>query len=515
MAHFGFWSLAQLAPDRVAVIDEAGREVTARELLASCNQLARALTEQGLGPGSVVASACGNRLQVLQLCLAGLQVGWYLAVLDPKLPQPDIEALLNEQGAEFLLSDQPQRAWSPALGERLGGRLLLLENPGRSWRTLCQGHSSETPANRQAGQLLFFTSGTTGQARAIKRSLSGLSPEVLGRQAARHLHTVCGLTPQSGAVHLVASPLHHSASLLWCLDQLHLGHTVVLGLHGPEESEPKDSNANSRSPGWDPRSALELMSKHRVTATLMVPTHFVRLLGLSQEVRQSFDPSNLRHVVHTGATCSIPVKRSMLDWWGPVLYEVYGAAESPGTRVGPEEWLQHPGTVGRSHGRVQILRGDGALCRPGEVGRVLLRSGRREGFVEVGDLGYLEQDDYLFLVGRADDTIITGGVNVHPIPVEAVLGSHPGVLEVAVYGEPDPEWGQRVVAAVVPRPGQNLCLKELEGFARAHLSGPKRPRSYHLVNDLPRTDQGKLNRGDLATHFASDPPSGGAPVAPR
>jgi long-chain acyl-CoA synthetase len=332
----------------------------------------------------------------------------------------------------------------------------------------------------------------------VRRPLSGLSPEHLGKQAALHLRAVCGITPRSGAVHLVASPLYHSASLLWCGDHLQLGHTVVL----------------LPSEGWDPEVALAAIEGHKVTGSLMVPTHFRRLSDLPKHRRLSYDVSSLRHVVHTGAACPPSLKMEMLEWWGPVIYEVYGAAEGAGTRVGPQEWLEHPGTVGRSHGRVRVVREDGTACPPGEIGKVYLKTAgpakpqsepgdrelRSQGFSSVGDLGYLDEDGFLFLAGRQDDIIISGGVNIHPAEIESILNSHPGVTDVVVVGIPDKQWGQRLKAMVQPKGGTptTSLADELRALCRSRLAAHKCPRDFELVASLPRDHQGKLRRRERA-----------------
>jgi long-chain acyl-CoA synthetase len=269
---------------------------------------------------------------------------------------------------------------------------------------------------------------------------------------------------------------------------------------------------------FDAEGALRLVERHRVTTTHMVPTQFHRLLLLPEEVRRRYDTSSLRHVLHAAAPCPVDVKRRMLEWWGPVIYEYYGATEGGGTLVGPEEWLARPGTVGRAWGggaEVRILDDEGKELPPGEIGTVYLkvlqdfryegdpektRASRRGDFFTVGDVGYLDADGYLFLCDRKIDMIISGGVNVYPAEVEAALFAHPKVGDAAVFGIPDPEWGERVLAVIEPAPGVAPgpeLAAELLDFCRSRLAHYKCPRSVEFSAALPRDPNGKLYKRRL------------------
>jgi long-chain acyl-CoA synthetase len=276
---------------------------------------------------------------------------------------------------------------------------------------------------------------------------------------------------------------------------LHYGHTVVL------------------MDGFSPEPLLELIERHRVTHTLVVPTQFVRLLALPEDVRRRRDLSSLRLVAHGAAPCPVEVKRRMIDWLGPILVEYYAATEGGGTLAFSDEWLARPGTVGRPRGTTEILilDDDGNPLPAGQVGNVYLgndgpgfayykdgdktAAAHRGRYVTVGDVGYLDEDGYLFLCDRKTEMIISGGVNIYPAEIEGVLILHPQVADVAVFGIPNGEWGEEVKAVVQPAPearaGEALAA-ELLGFCEGRMARYKIPRSIDFEAELPRDESGKL-----------------------
>jgi long-chain acyl-CoA synthetase len=308
-------------------------------------------------------------------------------------------------------------------------------------------------------------------------------------------------------VHLLAGPLYHTGPASYAQVHLLIGATVVM------------------MERFDAPECLRLIDRHRVTNSFMVPTHFARILMLDEVERRGFDLSSLRLVLHSAAPCPPHVKRGIMRVFPPgVVTEFYGASECGASRISAEEWERKPGSVGRpwpGH-EVRILDEEGRPCRTGEIGLIYVRGPRmdfryrgaedktrsafRDGFFTAGDLGWLDADGYLFIADRRTDLIITGGANVYPAEVEAVLMAHPEVADAAVVGIPDEEMGQSVLAVVELRPGATATAGDLIAFCRRDLAHYKCPRRVELVDRLPREPQGKVRRYELAARYgATDP----------
>jgi long-chain acyl-CoA synthetase len=327
----------------------------------------------------------------------------------------------------------------------------------------------------------------------VLRQLPDFTPETWVQLFSANL-TRYGITPGGDGVHLVTSPMYHMAPLSFGLFSLHFEHTVVLMDH------------------WDAETALALIERHRVTSTHMVPTQFHRLVRLPDEVRAGYDVSSLRNVMHAAAPCPVELKQQMLDWFGPVIYEYYGATEGGGTIATPEDWLAHPGTVGRpwEGADVKILDDEGNELPAGEVGTVYLKllgpfeykddpaktqAGRAGGYFTVGDVGHLDDDGFLYLRDRKIDMIISGGVNIYPAEVEAALLAHPAVADAAVFGIPHDDRGEEVKAVV--ELSSPVPVEDLLAHCHVKLASYKVPRSIDVVDALPRDPSGKLYKRRL------------------
>ncbi len=503
MADLGFWKLATDDPDHLALVEPGGRQHSAGELHASANQVVHGLRELGLGAGDTLAVVLENEAAMVEIMLAAGQAGLYVTPINGHLAAPEIAYIVADSDAKALIISGKYGELCARAVEGLAlpaaARFSTSPVPGfRPYSELKAGQPTTAPDGRRAGAAMTYTSGTTGRPKGVRRPLADFPPEVVAGNLAMFL-ALFGIQPRDG-VHLVVSPLYHTAVLSFCMSHLHMGHTVVL------------------MDKWTPEGMLAAIARHRVTATHMVPTQLRRLLALPADARAAADTSSLRHVVHSAAPCPVDVKQQMLAWWGPVIYEYYAASEGGGTLATPQEWLQHPGTVGKAWpiSKLRITRDDGSECAPSEVGTVYMSMGghrfeyhkdpaktaasRAGDYFTVGDAGYLDADGYLFLCDRKSDMIISGGVNIYPAEIESVLVGHPHVGDVAVFGIPDDDWGESVKAVVEPAPGieaSPALASEILAYCRERLAAFKLPRSIDFTAALPRDPNGKLYKRRL------------------
>ena len=504
MAFDTLWTRAARQPQRAALIEPGDRTVTAGDLLASANRLVHGLRALGLRPGDVIAAALPSSVEAYELYLAMQQAGWYLVPINYHLVGPEIAYILRDCEARVFIAHERYAAACAAAVEEIGFPLAHAFAVGtisrfQPYAELKDGQPATTPADRTLGSVMNYTSGTTGRPKGVRRALPGTEPEETDLGAA--LVTGYKVDPDAtDDVHLLACPWYHTAPLIMSAPSLHLGHTVII------------------MDRFDPDRALDLIARHRVTITHLVPTQFVRLLALPDEVKRRADTSSLRHVIHGAAPCPPDVKRRMIDWWGPVLDEYYASTEGVGgTIITSDEWLTKPGSVGkpRSPGQIVILDEHGAVLPPGQVGTIYsiprtawsyykdaekTASAQHGDYSTVGDVGYLDEDGYLYLSDRRTDLIISGGVNIYPAEVEMALFGHPKVLDVAVFGIPNDEWGEEVKAVVAPVPGAepgDALTVDLLGYLEGRIARYKLPRSIDYLPDLPRDPSGKLYKRKL------------------
>jgi long-chain acyl-CoA synthetase len=500
--------LAETDPAGPAIIDEFGT-ITRTELNERVNRLVNGLRRAGLQAGDAIALLAGNRREYVETVMACGIGAWILVPLNWHLTAEELAYILNDSAAKALLADTEFSAVAPEAVEAAPDvtvRLAIGENPPEgfdAYDDILAGASPDEPADQAAGTYMFYTSGTTGRPKGV-RSTSF----VVGMPVSVHAAMLSGLAGMlqipEGGVCLVNAPLYHGGPFLFSMLPAYQGATLVMRRK------------------FDPADMLRVIDEYRVTTAYAVPTHFVRLLRLPQETRDAFDGGSLKAVFHTGAPCAPDVKRQMLEWWGPVIHELYSATETGGLGcfVTGEEWLKKPGTVGKPLPVVSIeIVGDrGEVLPPNEVGTVYIRNliggdfsyhgapdktaqaHREPGVMTVGDVGYLDDEGYLFLCDRKIDMIISGGVNIYPAEIEAVLVNHPAVLDAAVFGIPHDEFGEEVKAAIQPAPGQepsDALATEILGYARQHLAGYKVPRSIDFTDEFPRTETGKLVKRKL------------------
>jgi len=510
MAQTGFWRIAARAPDAVALVDPEQRSWCRGELLDEVHRLTHGLTALGLQQGDAVAIMAPNRWQFVALSLAATQAGLYLVPINWHLAAPEAAHILRDSGARVFVADASVAEAARAAADDAGlpdrARFSLGSVAGfQPLAQLTQDQSSQPPEQRRAGAIMNYTSGTTGRPRGVRRALPELDPETMAERYTFSLR-IFGIEPGGDNVHFCGSPLYHTAVLQWLLNSLHLGHAVVL------------------VDRWDAEAMLEAIARHRVTTAHMVPTQFIRLLRLPEAVRQRHDLRSPRHVIHAAAPCPPDIKRAMLDWWGPVLYEYYAATEGGGTLCTPEEWLRYPGTVGRPWptADLRILDAQGQELPPGEPGTVYMRlseatrfeykgdrqktmAARHGDYFTVGDVGYLNEEGYLFLCDRESDLILSGGVNIYPAEIESQLILHPAVVDCAVFGLPNEEWGEEIKAVVQPAEGVQAgpeLTAELLAFLAPRLARMKWPRSIDYVDALPRDPNGKLYKRRLQERYS-------------
>jgi long-chain acyl-CoA synthetase len=505
MGDLGFWALAQEDPDYLALVTPEGEEVTSGELLGHANQMVHALRAQGFAIGDVVATLLPNCAEMIEIYLAALQAGWYLVPINHHLVAPEVAYILKDSGAKAFIVHDRFAAVATAAADEAGldasGRLAVGEVPGfASYGEIRDAQPTTPPEDRTIGDVMNYTSGTTGNPKGIYRKLMGITPEqaALGLSGLLFLFDV---QPQDDNVHIIGSPLYHTAVLRFGSASLHLGHTIVL------------------MDKWLPEDMLRLIEQRRVTTSHMVPTQFHRLLALPEDVRTSYDVTSLRHMIHAAAPCPVDVKHKMIAWWGNAVDEYYAASEGGGTLVTAEEWLQKPGTVGKPWPISEIAifdDEDRRIDEPGVIGTVYMamqtadfeyhgdkektKKNRIDKFFTVGDVGFLDEDGYLFLRDRKIDMIISGGANIYPAEIENVLLSHPKVGDAAVFGIPHDDWGEEVKAVIEPAEGveaNDELAAEILAFCADKLAKFKTPKTVDFTNEMPRDPNGKLYKRKL------------------
>ena len=498
-------------PDRPAMVEaESGRTVTYAELDDRSARLATLLRARGVRPGDTVLVLLDNDVRWGEVAWACWRTGLYLGAVNRHFGVDELVPVVEDAAPAVVVATMAiTAAVRPGLIER--GLLadvpwLVLDGGGsdlaEDYETALASVTRAPDLVETAGGRLLFSSGTTGRSKPFRVHPQPVHPRDLPLRSGSLMRDLG--SDDSGNVLLVAGPAYHAGPLGF-LQQLHqLGGTVVLMRR------------------FDAEAALAAIERHGVTHSQWVPTMFVRLLRLPEEVRGRYDLSTHRVAVHGAAPCAPAVKQAVMDWWGPIVHEYFGASEGYGrTSIGPREWLAHPGSVGRGVGStVHVTDEAGRPLPAGEVGVVWFAAegadtpargpdgaadlaGTR-GWGTTGDLGRLDEDGYLYLTGRSSQLIISGGVNVYPREAEDVLIGHPAVDDVAVLGVPDEEFGEQVKAVVVATAGvraDEALAAELVDWCRARLAHYKCPRSVDFVDALPRSDAGKVRLPELRARY--------------
>jgi long-chain acyl-CoA synthetase len=489
----------------------AGLVSGARTLSASAfaERIARAASgfvALGVRQGDCVALLLRNDFAFLEASLAAVRLGAYAVPINWHFKADEVAYVLTDCGAKALVAHADLLA-PVAHAIPAGVEVLAVSTPAEiaasygcapggvlpgatEWDIWLAGHPPWQGAPLPQASSMIYTSGTTGRPKGVRRQ--PLTADLEARMA-DYRERVYGLAP--GVRTMIPGPLYHSAPNAFALRAARVASLIAL------------------MPRFDPEAFLALVEKHRIEAMFMVPTMFVRLLKLPAEVRSRYDLASLKFVMHAAAPCPPEIKRAMIDWLGPVIHEFYGSTESGAvTVVDSHEWLERPGTVGRAikGGEVRIYDDAGKRLGPGQAGEVYTRLEflpeftyhqlpdkraeiDREGFITSGDVGYLDEAGYLFLCDRKRDMVISGGVNIYPAEIEAVLINCPGVKDCAVFGIPDAEFGEQLLAIIEAQPGlPPPTITDVRTYLGHHLAGYKLPKRIEFGTNLPREDSGKI-----------------------
>jgi long-chain acyl-CoA synthetase len=500
-------TFAAQSPDKPALImADTGETLTYGELEERSVRLAHVLRSAGLRPGDAFALLSENDPVYLVAYWAALRSGLYLVAINFHLTADEQAYILDDCAATVLLSSEAQAARAAEIADQapaVGTRLL-----GADVDRAISEASAAALDDQPAGTDMLYSSGTTGFPKAVKPPLREHQVNEPGNLYVALFPSMFGFDQDT--VYLSPAPMYHAAPLRFCMVITATGGTVVAMRK------------------FDAEQALALIEKYGVTHSQWVPTMFVRMLKLPDDVRRKYDLGSLRVAIHAAAPCPVEVKQQMIDWWGPVLYEYYAATEAIGlTWITPEDWLAHPGSVGRAAlGVLHVVDQDDpdqTELPIGEDGLVYFERDvmpfayhkdpaktreaqhpHHDNWATTGDIGHVDEDGYLYLTDRRAFLIISGGANVYPQEVENALTLHPAVYDVAVIGVPDQDMGEVVKAVVVPaegaEPGPDL-ERELIDHVRNRIAHVKAPRSIDFVTELPRTPTGKLVKRKLQEQY--------------
>lgn len=501
---------ASHAGDRIAlIIPSTGESRSYAELECAANRGAHFLRSHGLRRGDVIAVLIENEAAIFDIAWAAQRIGLYLTSISTKLSANDVAYIVKDSGARLLIASDclaPLAREALSTFDDVEGYVVGEASAGlKSWRDAVSTCSDMPVSGESPGTDMLYSSGTTGRPKGVKPSL----PEGDLDQPTPLVAMGSNLYDMgAGTRYLSTSPLYHAAPLRWAMTVHRLGGTVVV------------------MDRFDAERSLKLIEQYDITHATWVPTHFVRLLKLPAGVREKYDHRSLRAVIHAAAPCPVPIKQAMIDWWGPIVHEYYSGTEQCGiTALSAREWLARPGSVGKAVlGILKIIGADGEEVPVGETGDVYFADGpgfayhndpektesayNAKGWATLGDIGHVDSDGYLYLTDRRSFMIISGGVNIYPQEIENHIVTHSAVADVAVFGLPDAEMGERVVAVIQPASAdidEQSLTSELAAFARSGLGSIKTPKQFFFRTTLPREPTGKLMKARLIEEFKRDP----------
>jgi fatty-acyl-CoA synthase len=494
-------------PAKPAVISDTGEVVTYAEFAERARRMAGLLRSLGLEAGDAVALVAENSPFYLEVLWGTKLAGLYLVAISTNLGPDEVAYILKDSRANAFIASTKVAVFDNLAEEHLAGIDCRYVYGGavEGWqdieKALADAPLYEIDTDLE-GDLLQYSSGTTGRPKGIKRALRP-RPESREKDTVTFLLSLIGAGTHS--IYLTPAPLYHSAPNMWTAAILRNGGTVVLMTK------------------FDAERCLALIDEHKVTGGQFVPTMFVRMLKLPEEVRAKYDVSSLTGVVHAAAPCPIEIKRAMIDWWGPIVSEYWSSSEGAGfAYISAQDWLAHPGSVGKpllgnlhigdDHGNELPVGEDGIIWSEMAAYEYLNDPGKdaettsKQGWRTVGDIGHFDEDGYLYLTDRSSFMIISGGVNIYPQESENVLIEHPLVMDAAVFGIPDADRGEvpfgvvQLVEGIAP---SSELADELIAWCQQHIAKYKCPWRIEFAERLPRTDMGKLMKRELRTQYAT------------
>lgn len=501
--------LAQQHPDKPAyIMAESGKVVTRRELEDASNQAAQLFRQLGLKRGDHIAVMMENHPRYLQICIAALRAGLYYTCISYRLQEHEVEYIVTDCNARVFITTRGQQAVVERLLETVPSieKCYMLDGVIAgfdSWEEATAEMPATPIEDESIGISMLYSSGTTGRPKGV---LKPLPVGEFGADTGPSLFQILyGATQDS--IYLSPAPLYHAAPLTFTMGFVLSGITCVVMDH------------------FEPEAALQAIQRYKVTHSQWVPTMFIRMLKLDDATRLKYDISSLQCAIHAAAPCPVQVKHQMINWWGPVIHEYYAGSEGNGfVAINSQDWLAHPGSVGRAlTGIMHIVDDAGNEVHQGETGTIYFEGGgefeyyndtekTKEsrhplGWSTLGDVGYTDADGFLYLTDRKSYMIISGGVNIYPQEAENVLVTHPKVMDVAVFGVPNAEFGEEVKAVVQPRDmadaGPALAAELIE-YCRSQIAHLKCPRSIDFEEELPRHPTGKLYKRLLKDRYWQD-----------
>lgn len=496
---------ASTSPESPALLVADGGTISYRDLYERSQRVAAALHGAGLRRGDGVALVLPNRPEFFEITWGCQLSGLYYTAVNTHFTPEEVAYVIDDSEAKAAFVDAGMGELAAHVREanpRVGVFVAVGGTPP-GWRSYDDALAAAGAApSLSDGSEMLYSSGTTGRPKAVRRSLPS-DGNGSWAQSVLELALIHKYGMDSSSVYLSPAPLYHAAGVNYTMAVHRVGAAAILMRK------------------FDAEAVLRLIETHRVTHAQFVPTMFVRMLKLPEAVRRKYDVSSLECVIHAAAPCPVDVKHRMMEWFGPIIHEYYGGTEGfAGTTIGPEEWLAHPGSVGKPFSPVHVVGEDGAELPVGQSGELFFEGGpdfeyfkdpaktasvsNERGWRSLGDMGYVDEDGYLYLTDRSTFMIVSGGVNIYPQEAENLLVMHPKLVDAAVFGVPNDEFGEEVKAVVQPvdgvAPGPDLEA-ELIAYCRAHLAGYKCPRTVEFEPELPRDPNGKLYKRRIRERY--------------